>query len=131
LLAAPLRLAVLPGDTALTRQIVIRQEGGFADDWTPQATAPWVSVRRLGNILQVTADPTGLAAGVYTDTIHLVLPARTAAETSIKAVGDVVPGTSTAASTITEAAAGGGAPAPAGTPARAPAATPGQAPRAT
>jgi len=74
LLATPLRLAVFPGDSALTRNIIIQREGGAADDWTPRHTATWASVRRVGNLLQVTANPEGLEAGIYTDTIHLLLP---------------------------------------------------------
>lgn len=79
LLATPLRLAVFPGDSALTRNIIIQREGGANHDWTPRHSAPWASVRRIGNLLQVTADPAGLAAGVYTDTIHLLLPEQASA----------------------------------------------------
>jgi M6 family metalloprotease-like protein len=91
--AAPLRLAVLPGDTALSRTIPIRRLGGAAGNWTPTSSATWATATRLGNLLQLTADPTGLAPGIYTDTIHFVLPGVAgvagAAAPALKAAGHV------------------------------------------
>jgi M6 family metalloprotease-like protein len=86
---APLRLAVLPGDTAHSRAIAVRREGGAADNWTPTTTAPWARVHRMGNLLIVTADPTGLAPGVYTDTVRFVLPrVDDGSGTALKSAGD-------------------------------------------
>lgn len=71
----PVRITVLPGDTAHTRAIVIRTEGGAPGTWSPVTTAPWAEVERRGNLLLVTADPTGLQQGIYTDTVHFEIPA--------------------------------------------------------
>ncbi len=124
LAAAPLRLAVLPGDSVLTRTIAIRGEGGAdgaggADgNWTPTSTAPWATVRRLGNLLMVTADPTGLAPGVYTDTVRLVLPEAKTTEADTKASGDISAATDAGTTTSTTTGTGtstdtGSAPTPA------------------
>lgn len=79
LIADPVDIAVLAGDSAATREIAIRHKGGAAADWIPRNSAPWASVSRSGDRLQLTADPAGLPAGIYADTIHLMLPEPAAA----------------------------------------------------
>lgn len=108
LASAPLRLAVLPGDTALSRSIPIQRLGGAAANWTPASTAAWATATRMGNLLYLTADPTGLAPGLYTDTIRFVLPGVAGAGAGAGPSGASLatastPATGTAATTLKSA----------------------------
>ena len=56
----------------LAQQVIDVQRNGAVDEqWTPQSGAPWLSMRRDGDQLLLTANPAGMAAGTYTDTVQL------------------------------------------------------------
>jgi len=75
LVATPgeVRLAAAPGDGRTSALVSVRRVGGGIGRWSANATAPWLEARSVGDMLALTADPTGLAPGVHADTVTLVL----------------------------------------------------------
>jgi len=50
---------------------LVRTKGGAPVEWRAETTARWARLERHGDLLLVTADPAGLEAGFYTDTVYL------------------------------------------------------------
>src|SRR5690606_5375327 len=73
LVASPevLRITALTGATPVPQRVNVRSTGAKRIDWVPVATASWIDTERDGDALVITADPRGLAAGTYTDTVDI------------------------------------------------------------
>jgi M6 family metalloprotease-like protein len=67
-----LRLTTLAGGRAVGQTVEIRRAGGADFDWEPAAAAAWLDLQRIGDDLILTADPKGLTAGIYSDTVNIV-----------------------------------------------------------
>ncbi len=68
---AEVRLAAAPGDGPASRLVEVRRVGGGGGSWSARSTAPWLEARAVGDMLALTADPSGLAPGVHLDTVAL------------------------------------------------------------
>ncbi|HEX6134882.1 MAG TPA: M6 family metalloprotease domain-containing protein [Longimicrobiales bacterium] len=79
LVASPevLRMTALAGADAVRQRVSVRRTGRDAIDWTPVTTASWLEGQRDEDALVITAEPDGLAAGTYTDTIDIRDVSRT------------------------------------------------------
>jgi M6 family metalloprotease-like protein len=67
-----LRMTTLAGGSAVRQTIDIRRSGGADFRWEPSSSAPWLELERIGDALVLTADPAGLAAGTYHDTVSII-----------------------------------------------------------
>jgi M6 family metalloprotease-like protein len=76
LIASPevLRMTALAGGQPVAQTIDIHRIGGAEFRWRPVTTRSkrWLDIARNGDALILTADPTGLVAGTYNDTIRVV-----------------------------------------------------------
>lgn len=72
LVASPevLRITALAGSSPVHQRISVRPTAD-AVEWTPVATADWLEMQRDDDALVITADPDGLVAGTYTETIDI------------------------------------------------------------
>jgi M6 family metalloprotease-like protein len=70
--AGTLRLTALPDGAPVRQSLEVRRVGGATFDWAPAGGAEWLAMERAGETLVLTADPAGLVAGTYGDSIRLV-----------------------------------------------------------
>jgi hypothetical protein len=76
LIATPevLRMTALAGGQPVTQTIEIRRTGGADHEWRHATTRRkrWLDIKRDGDALVLTGNPTGLTGGTYSDTIRIV-----------------------------------------------------------
>lgn len=65
--------ATASADPVATRVVAVRREGGATGKWRATSTAPWLDASRFGEALALRADASGLAPGLYTDTVVFTL----------------------------------------------------------
>src|SRR5690606_27319482 len=66
-----LRVTALAGGAPVSQRIHIQRTGRAPLEWIPITTASWLELQRDDDEIVITADPAGLAAGTYTDTIDI------------------------------------------------------------
>jgi M6 family metalloprotease-like protein len=57
---------------AVHQWVQVRPEGGASESWLASSGASWLRLARDGDHVLVSADPAGLAAGAYVDSVELV-----------------------------------------------------------
>lgn len=67
-----LRMTALAGGTPVQQTIDIRRTGSAEQGWRAVNRSRWLRIDRAADAITLTADPTALAAGTYTDTIRIV-----------------------------------------------------------
>lgn len=67
-----LRMTALAGGQPVRQTIEIRRTGGADQRWRHVTLKKWLNIERDGDALVLTADPMGLVAGTYNDTIRIV-----------------------------------------------------------
>jgi M6 family metalloprotease-like protein len=79
LIASPevLRVTALAGGSAVHQRVGVRQNANADIDWTAVTEAAWLELQRDDDALVVTADPDGLVAGTYTETVDIRDASRT------------------------------------------------------
>jgi M6 family metalloprotease-like protein len=65
------RVTALAGGSAVLQRVGVRQNTGVDIEWAAAAEASWLGLQRDGTELVVTADPDGLVAGTYTETVDI------------------------------------------------------------
>lgn len=66
------QLTTLPGSGEQTRVVAVARRGGATGGWAARSEAPWLQATRMGEVVVLTADASGLAPGTYRDTVRLV-----------------------------------------------------------
>jgi M6 family metalloprotease-like protein len=67
-----LRVTALAGGSPVRQSVTIRRAGNAEHRWEPLKSAPWLDIERVGDALLLTADPTGLVPGTYSDTVGIL-----------------------------------------------------------